>query len=424
MSQRDLKKLHVLHKVLDGEISQRVAGEMLRLSDRQIRRMVKRLRDEGDAGILHRLLGCPSNKAYSTGQRNVVIELYQSKYAGFGPTLAAEKLREVDRIDISDESLRVWLIQACVWKKGRARRKHRLWRRRKEHSGDMVQMDGSHHDWFEGRGPRCVLMGYIDDATSSVYARFYEYEGTLPAMDSFKRYIKKYGLPMSVYLDRHTTYKPQAGNKSEDVIDSAEPVSQFGRALKELGVELIHAHSPQAKGRVERLFRTLQDWLVKEMRLFGVSSIEEANLFLDKYLPKCNEKLMVAPHSAIDMHRALTRGTRLDDILCIKSEHVLRNDSTFAHNGRVFQVYTQVKATKTKVQVMERVDGSMVVRHQNVRLEVKEIDDRPVKILPKKRIRKGYRTGTHREIIPIERLLWNDGAEQTIKAGSKDYLAA
>ena len=168
----------------------------------------------------------------------------------------------------------------------------------------MVQMDGSHHDWFEGRGPYCVLMSYIDDATGKVSGRFYEYEGTIPAMDSFKRYIQKNGLPMSVYLDRHTTYKSTAKASIEEVLNEEVPLSEFERALKELEVKVIHATSPQAKGRVERLFRTLQDRLVKEMRLRGIRTIQEGNGFLKQYLPVYNRRFSVAPREEDDLHRS------------------------------------------------------------------------------------------------------------------------
>ena len=241
----------------------------------------------------------------------------------------------------------------------------------------MLQMDGSHHDWFEGRGPRCVLMGYIDDATGKVFARFYDYEGTVPAMDSFKRYIKKSGLPMKVYLDKHTTYKSTAKPTIQDELDRVEPLSQFERALKELGVEVIHAHSPQAKGRIERLFGTLQDRLVKEMRLRGIRTLEEANQFLEDYLPLYNRKFSVCPKEGDNFHRPLPRGLALDTILCIKTERALRNDFTVAHNKSLYQIEDTIKASKVMVQ--ERVDGSMIMTYKGRSLRFKEITERPVR---------------------------------------------
>lgn len=213
-----------------------------------------------------------------------IVRLYHEKYQGFGPTFTTEKLFELEGIDVSKETVRTYLLEAGQWQKNRKVRIHRQWRERKSHCGEMVQMDGSHHDWFEGRRPKCVLMGYIDDATGRIFCRFYEYEGTIPAMDSFKRYIRKYGLPMSVYFDKHTTYKSTAEPSVEDEINGTEPLSEFGRALTELQVELIHAHSPQAKGRIERLFKTLQDRLGKEMTIRGISTIEDANGIVKSFL--------------------------------------------------------------------------------------------------------------------------------------------
>jgi len=201
-SQEELKRLHVIRKVQEKVIKRVEAGEILCLSSRQIRRIVKRVEVEGDRGIIHRSRGRLSNRVFPGQVKDRAIELYREKYRGFGPTLAVEKLLERDGMELSEETLRGWLLGSGDWKKSRRRRGHRQWRERKEHCGEMVQMDGSHHDWLEGRGPECVLMGYIDDATGRGFGRFYEYEGTLPAMDSFGRYIRRYGIPLKVYLDK------------------------------------------------------------------------------------------------------------------------------------------------------------------------------------------------------------------------------
>jgi hypothetical protein len=374
---REIKRLHVIWKVLERVIKQVEAAEILSLSGRQIRRIVKRIRCEGDGGIVHQSRGRASNRRTPDKVKNKVIRLYRAQYKDFGPTLASEKLSERDGIGISDETLRRWLLEAGDWKRSRKGRQHRQWRERKHHYGEMVQIDGSHHAWFEERGPGCVLMGYIDDATGKVFARFYDYEGSLPAMDSFKRYSKKYGLPMKVYLDKHTTYKSTARPTIQDELDQVEPLSQFERALKELGVEVVHAHSPQAKGRIERLFRTLQDRLVKEMRLRGIRTLEEANQFLEEYLPVYNRRFSVCPKGKDNFHRPLPKGLVLDTILCIKTERSLRNDFTVAHNRKLYQIEDSVKASKVTVQ--ERVDGSMIMTHQGRSLRFKEITERPVR---------------------------------------------
>lgn len=374
LHQRELKRLHVIHKVLDETLKQVEAAEILSLSDRQIRRIIKRIRVEGDIGIVHKARGKPSNRELPKKIKDKVIKLYRDKYKGFGPTLASEKLLEMEGIRIKDETLRKWLINLGDWKKVRKGRTHRQWRERKHHFGEMIQIDGSHHDWFEGRGLKCVLMGYIDDATGKAYARFYEYEGTMPAMDSFKRYIKKYGIPMSIYLDKHTTYK-SPGKAS--LQDDEDPLSKFERAMKELGVEVKHAHSPQAKGRIERLFRTFQDRLIKEMRLKGIKSIEEANKFLKGYLPKYNKKFTVKPKESEDLHRDIPQGLNLDKILCIKMERTLRNDFTISHKKKLYQIEDKIKAEKVIVE--ERINGTMVITHNGTYLKYREITMRPEK---------------------------------------------
>jgi transposase len=369
--QRELKRLHVIHKVMEGTLTEREASGLISLSARQIRRIVKRIREEGDQGIVHRSRGKPSNRRLSLTLKERIIHLYKTVYTGFGPTLFTEKLTEVEGIAVSDETVRAWLVDEGEWKKHRRQKARHQWRERKGHYGEMIQLDGSHHDWFEGRGPKCVFMGYIDDATGRVYGRFYGYEGTIPAMDSFKRYIKKYGIPMSVYCDKHTTYKSPA-KPSED----EEPLSEFGRASTELGVEIIHANSPQAKGRVERLFGTLQDRLVKEMRLKGISSIEEANKFLVRYLPVHNRRFAIKPEKRENLH-VRAGNVDLDTILCIKTERTVRNDNVIQHNGKLYQLESRI-GTK-KVMVEDLIDSTMRVRHGKLLLSFHEIDKRPEK---------------------------------------------
>ena len=374
---KELKRLHVIRKVLEKGIKQVKAAEILGLSRRQVRRIVKRVKLEGDKGVVHKSRGQPSKRRIPEEIKDKIIGLYRLQYGDFGPTLASEKLEERDNLRVSDETLRLWLLESGDWEKRRKTRGHRRWRERKPHRGEMVQMDGSHHDWFEGRGPECVLMGYIDDATSKVFARFYDYEGTMPAMDSFKRYSRKYGLPSRLYLDRHTTYKSPAKASVEDVLNEEVPLSEFERALKELGVEVIHAMSPQAKGRVERLFKTLQDRLVKEMRLRGIQTIEEANAFLKQYLPVYNRRFSVLPREREDLHRPLPKGFNLDAVLCIKTERRLRNDFTVAHNNKLYQIEDRTRASK--VMVHEYMNGSLRMTYRDQSLRFKEIMSRPVK---------------------------------------------
>ena len=378
MSGRDLSRLHVIKQAIEKKLTQAKASQLIELSDRQTRRIIKRIRAEGDEGIRHRSRGRPSNRRIAKKIRDKIIKLCREHYVGFGPTFAGEKLLKNDGIQISDETLRLWFKESEISYAGRKGRKHRQWRKRKEYVGERVQMDGSHHDWFEGRGPECVLMAYIDDATGEAYARFYDYEGTFPAMDSFKRYSRKYGLPQSIYVDKHSTYKSPAKQTIEDELLDKEPWSQFERALHELAVKVIHANSPQAKGRIERLFGTFQDRLVKEMRLQGIKSTQEANQFLDNgYLKEHNEKFCVEPAKEADLHRPSPGIRILDSILCIKTSRTVRNDFTVAHNKKLFQITEKTPARKVAVE--ERLNGSMEITYKGQRLKYKEITVRPKK---------------------------------------------
>lgn len=376
-SQRELKRLHIVQKAIEGTLKQTEAAEILSLSIRQTGRIMIRVREEGPQGVVHRSRGRESNRRLPQEVKDQVLGQYRQHYMGFGPTLAQEKLFERDGICISDETLRGWLIEAELWKKKRKGRQHRQWRPRKDRHGEMIQADGSHHDWFEGRGPACVFMGYIDDATGKVYGRFYEYEGTLPAMDSFRRYVRKYGIPVSLYMDKHSTYKATGEPSIEEQLNGTEPMSEFGRAMKELGVELIHAHSPQAKGRVERLFNTLQDRLVKEMRLRGISSIAEANEFLKEYLPIYNRRFAKKAAHTENLHRPIPKGLNLHRVLCIKTERTVRNDYTIAHDRKLYQIEEAVKTKKLMVE--EYTDGSMALWCRAQKVKFKQIEVKPQK---------------------------------------------
>jgi transposase len=368
MSQRDLRRLHIIRQVIEKQLSRQEAARILGLCKKQIGRIVKRVKEEGDGGICHRSRGRASTRSKPQAMKERALLLYQEKYSGDGPTFASEKLADRHRIPISDETLRLWLIAASIPYPRRRKRPHRQWRERKHYRGEMVQMDGSHHDWFEGRRAPCVLMGYVDDATGTVYARFYEYEGTLPALDSFQRYIRQYGIPQSLYLDKHSTYKSQVKLTIEEELSGAKQYSQFERACAQLGTTVIHAHSPQAKGRVERVFRTLQDRLVKELRLQGISDIDSANAFLSQFRQDYNHRFAVAPRSNHDAHRPLHKSDNLDLILTHQENRTLSKNLTVQFNHVIYQIQSKhpdYAMRKAQVTVCENAQGEVTIRYKN-----------------------------------------------------------
>ena len=380
MSRREVKRLHLIHQALEEKITQVEVAGLIGLSDRQIRRMIKRIREEGDEGICHRSRGKASNHRIPKKVKERALKLFKEEYHDFNLAHATEKLAEIHGITINDETLRLWLNEAEIPYKKRKVKKHREHRERRAHFGALVQIDGSHHDWFEGRGPVCVFMGYIDDATNTVHGRFYDYEGTRPAMDSMKRYIKRYGIPKSVYLDKHTTYKSWAEPTIEEELNDQKPMSHFEKSLAGLEIEVIHANSPQAKGRVERLFKTLQDRLVREMRLVGIKSVKEANEFLTAYLPKYNRKFKKPAVSDADLHRPAPPSRELDRILCIKEERTVKNDFTIAHNGKLYQIEQATRAEKVTVE--ERLDGTLHISYKGQDLRYREISKKTIEGIP------------------------------------------
>ncbi len=383
MTEEEIRRLQIIRKILDKGMNQRQAAEYLGLCDRQIRRIVRQVRRQGDRGIIHRLRGTPGCRRLKASFKAKVLGLYRKQYPDFGPTLASEKLLERDKLKVCDETLRLWLIHAGLWRVQQMKKpKERSWRERKHHLGEMVQMDGSHHDWLEGRGPKLVLMGYIDDATGRFYGRFHEYEGTQPAMESLKRYIALYGIPRSIYLDKHSTYK---NNHKERYTDwpfrDNQELTQFARACKQLGIGLIHAHSPQAKGRVERVFETHQDRLVKELRLQGAKTRSDANQVLGRYLTPFNQKFQVPAREKTDWHRPLDPRVNLDEILSVQTSHYLRSDRTVVHQKRWYQVTSKTRANQ--VLIHEHLSGRMTLKDRHARLSFKAIEG-PIQRAPKK----------------------------------------
>lgn len=362
MSQKELQRLPVLQAILKKQTTQGEAAHCLDLSSRQVRRLQERLKQKGPEGLRHRSRGRRSNRAKSERLRQQVLGLIRDEYADFGPALACEQLAQRHKIYLSDETVRIWMRQEGLQAGCRRPRPHRRWRERSACLGQMVQMDGSHHDWLEGRGPKLVLMGYIDDATGRVYGRFYLSEDLAGALDSFKRYCRLYGIPQSVYLDKHTIYRSPKEPTVEEQLKGWVPQSQFERALSELGVRVIHANSPQAKGRVERLFRTLQDRLVKAMRLAGVRTLSEANRFLASFLTGYSRRFARVAREFGNLHRPAPAGDYLSRILCVKKPRVVANDWTIQIDSQHLQLLPSGPRSLAKRGVMVTISPQGVMR--------------------------------------------------------------
>lgn len=384
MKRKDVERLRIIQKAIDKHMTQVEAGKRLSLHERHIRRMVKAVREEGVTGIIHGNRGRESPRKIAEKIKQKILSLIKRKYSDFGPTLAVETMEERKEPHVSRETLRKWMIEAEMWK-GRPRRKDvHPWRERKAHPGEMVQMDGSHHDWLEGRGPKMVLMGYIDDAMNRVYGRFYEYEGVEPALDSLGRYIRLYGLPQSIYFDKHSTYKTNRQADTDELLRGEWAQTQVERALGELGIQVIHAHSAQAKGRIERSFKTHQDRLIKAMRLAGIKTLEEANKFLESYWPRHNGRFMKVPRAPKDFHRPVPKTMNLDGILCLKANRTINNGFLIKWKRRGFVVQKPSLVMKgRRVEVREHFDGRLDFLWQGRMLDVREVQE-AVPVEPKK----------------------------------------
>jgi transposase len=365
MSRKERKRLEAFSRVKTGGMTLVEAGELLGLSYRQTKRTWSRYQSEGDAGLVHRLRGRGPNRHSLEKTKQRSLALYRDQYADYGATLAAECLEKEDGVKVPVTTLRRWLLQAGLLDRRRKRRQHRRRRTRREHLGELVQMDGSHHDWFEGRRGWAVLMVMIDDATGKVTARFYENESWASSSDLFQRYARRHGLPRGLYVDQHSIYRPDREPTDAELLDNCVPETQFGRAMRELDVELILARSPQAKGRVERMNGTLQDRLVKAMRRAGIADLESANRFLDDtFLGEFNARFEATAAGAENWHRLLLATTDLARIVSIQESRVVAKDWTLRWRNRILQLQGETAEfirSGQRVTVCEPLDGVLRV---------------------------------------------------------------
>jgi transposase len=386
MTAKERDRLKVLHEVKKRHITQKQAAAELGLSVRWVRALLVRWRARGDRALRHGLRGRASNHKTPAAVKRRAVELYRAKqqaklWHDYGPTLAAEELAEDYGIRISRETLRRWLIEAKLWRVRRAGVEQvHVWRARRARYGELVQWDTSEHDWLEGRGEKLYLIGMIDDATSQLTARFVEHDSTEENLRQLRRYIEQHGRPVAVYTDKASLF--QIAPRAIHHRDAPQPqLSQIGRALKELNIEWIAAHSPQAKGRIERTFQTAQDRLVKGLRRVGAKDLETANAYLEQvFTPLWNQRFGCEPQLAGDAHRRVAAGTNLDSVLSIRESRTVNSDYTVRWEGVIYQVQREQIARGmrgTRVQLELRLDGSRWMHWQKRIVALQRCETRP-----------------------------------------------
>jgi transposase len=368
MSQRELTRLEVIQRVRRKTLKQRQAAELLSISVRQVKRLCKTYQASGAAGLISKRLGQPANTRLPEKTINKARQLLRTRYPDFGPTLATEKLA-LAGLSLSVETVRQLLIGEGLWKAKAVRRPviHQL-RERRARLGELVQIDGSPHDWFEGRAPKCTLLVFVDDATSRLmYLQFVTAETTFNYFAGVRSYVTAFGKPLAFYSDKFGVFRVNIPNAL-----SGTGLTQFGRALKELDIELICAHSPQAKGRVERANQTLQDRLTKELRLRGIDTVAAANVYLPEFIADYNQRFAVAPRSAEAAHRPLAKGEDLERVLTLCERRTLSKNLTLSYNNVIYQIKTKRAAYTMRgahVEVREKSNGEIAIEYKQRPLE-------------------------------------------------------
>src|SRR3954467_693164 len=374
MSDGELTRLEVLRDLDQRRLTAAAAAQLLGLERRQVYRLLKAYRTEGPAGLISKRRGCSSNRRTPEAVRTKALSVIRERYWDFGPTLAAEKLREVHQITLGRETLRLWMIEAGIWADRKQRRKqvHQP-RHRRECVGELVQVDGCEHWWFEDRGPQCTLLVFIDDATSRLmHLQFVESESTFAYFHATRAYLEAWGKPVAFYSDKHGVFRVN----HEGAI-GGDGMTQFGRALDALHIEIICANSSQAKGRVERAHKTLQDRLVKELRLAGASSLAEGNALLPSFMADYNARFAKSPANGKDLHRPLRDDDNLEDAFAWKEERTLSRALTLQYDKVVFVLAPtdQAKAAIGKrVSVLDYPDGRLSIRYKGIELVYRTFD--------------------------------------------------
>jgi len=385
MTPKELSRYEIIKKLIGKEINGTEAAKQIGLSVRQVKNLKAKVKQCGAQGIIHGHRGKSGNRKMSDEKMEKIKRIIRDNYCDFGPTFASEKLEENHQIKVGKEKLRLLMIGWEFWKpKPRKKNKeYRTWRPRKEYYGEMEQFDGCYYDWLEERAERCCLLASIDDATGKITgARLVHDEGVKPVYGFWKNYVQSHGKPLKIYLDRLSTYK----NTHKSVFDDPAVLTQFQRAMKDLDIEDISAYSPQAKGRIERLWPTLQDRLVKELRLAKISTIEEANRFLEEvFISKFNAKFSVVAQKKRNLHRALTEIDKknLDKIFSEQNTRIVNNDFTIRIKGKWYQLAEQQSTLvlrKDQVLIEERIDDAMFISLRNKYLNYTVLPARPEKV--------------------------------------------
>jgi hypothetical protein len=382
LSKRERDRLVVLRQVKEGKLRQRAAAEQLGLSARWIKKLMKRLRSEGDRGLAHRLRSRPSNNGHGAELREQALALIRERYGDYGPTLASEVLAQEHAIRVNRETLRGWMSAEKLWRPRRQKlAKVHVWRARRRRRGELLQWDTSEHDWLEGRGPKLYLIAMIDDATSELTARFALSDSTAENLRLLRRYVELHGRPAAVYTDKAGLFQVNRPLHHNKHLEPEPGPTQIGRALAELDIRRITAHSPQAKGRIERSFGTLQDRLVKGLRRSGASSLEQANRYLEQQLePQWKRRFARQAAEPADAHRKLRKDQRLESILSQVEQRVVNNDYTLAWRGKRYQIPTgqaKPRMRKQRVELEQRLDDGLWLRWRQGRIELHECREAP-----------------------------------------------
>jgi DNA-binding Lrp family transcriptional regulator len=375
LTRRERDRLKVLHEVRKGHIPQRQAAEELKLSERWIRKLVRRIEKKGDRAVVHGLRGLVSTHRISEKVEKRAVELVGREYADFGPTLASEYLARDHHVTVSRETLRQWMVRAGLWKRRKQRIEEiHMWRRRRSCFGELVQWDTSEHDWLEGRGEKMYLIAMIDDATSRALARFAFHDSTAENMRLLWAWLERYGRFVDAYTDRAGLFETNRPQQREEERDGKLPETQIGRALRELGIGWIAARSPQAKGRIERFFETAQDRLVKGMRKAKVCGLDQANAYLEQhYLPLWKERFTVQPANPVDAHRPLGKDHPLTSILSHVEKRVIGKDYTLRYGRQLYQVAREQIRPRLRgqaVRIEQRLSADLVVRGPEGELKI------------------------------------------------------